>query len=568
LSFFSLDDAINALRREDELVEVEALVDPELELAEIHRRVVKEKGPALLFKKVKNSCFPVVTNLFGSEKRLEILFKDAFDRIERISSFLEKPSLKGAWQGFSPLLFTQKNSSFFTECTLNQLPFIKCWPDDGGFFLTLPLIYTQSLKSGKENLGMYRVQRHSTNECGLHFQIGKGGGFHFFEAEEMHQDLPVAIFLGGPPALILSAIMPLPENVSELLFASLIHGKRFEKNLIKHSPLPLLSCCDVALLGSATYGARRVEGPFGDHLGYLDPAKPNPIFQCEKILAKKNAVIPATVVGKPLQEDAYIGSLIQKLIRPFLSLVMPNLAEVYAYPEAGFHSVAAIRIKERYEKEALQLALRVLGEGQLSLSKILFVTDAALPLDNFASLLAALLSRMRAEEDIIVLPSTSNDTLDMTGPKQNSGSKALFFGIGPERRALPSHFSSPLPPYLKSAEVFCPGCLVLSPSRDSSPHSIVEHSSFNDWPLLILVDDAQSVASSQLEFLWTVFTRFEPGADMYAKETKIRRNGVSFSFPILFDARMKPSYSTMLQPSRQTVELVDSRWHEYFPKAH
>lgn len=571
--FPTLHDALVALRRENELIEVEALVNPELELAEIHRRIIQNDGPAILFKNVKGSSFPVVTNLFGSKRRIDILFGNLHFHLEQLLSILEKPSLRALWacrKRLFPLLFHGKKKcrqhSFHTSCTLNQIPFLKCWPDDGGDFLTFPLVYTQSPTTQKENLGMYRVQRHSAHTCGLHFQIGKGGGFHFSEAEQRDQDLPTTIFLGAPPALILSAIFPLPENVSELLFASLLLGKRLPYALSNKSPLPLFSSCDIAILGRAKAHRRHIEGPFGDHLGYLDPAKPYPLFQCDTILAKKNAVVPATIVGKPLQEDAFIGSFIQTLTRPILSLLMPNLLDLHAYPEAGFHSVAAIRIKERYEKEALQLALRVLGEGQLSLTKILFVVDGPISLSNFPSVLSSLLARIRSEEDIIILPSTSNDTLDMTGPKQNHGSKALFFGLGPERRHLPTTFSAPCPSFIRNATVFCPGCLVLDCiDPQIHPDRITQEKSFAEWPLLILVDDARVTASSQLEFLWSVFTRFEPASDIFATQTKISRNSLHFSLPLLIDARMKSSYSSMLQPSSETVSLVDKRWHEYFP---
>ena len=581
----SLHEFVQLLYEHGELVEIQSPVDPELELAEIHRRILLQSGPALLFKNVKGSNFPVVTNLFSSKKRLQIALGDDYEDV--IGSLIQTllkgiPSTIGSlWESRTILQSLFKigtkevkkapvASNRFTPAQLSKIPFIKCWPDDGGSFLTLPLVYTESPTGKGCNLGMYRIQRFDETTTGLHWQIAKGGGYHFYESEKRNQDLPVTIFLGGSPALILSTIAPLPENVSELLLASLLQRSKIDLYRPEGSSLPLIAECDAALVGYAKAHERRLEGPFGDHYGYQNPALPFPVFHCTQVYHRSDAIIPATVVGQPLQEDAWIGQYLQKLFMPVIRLCIPNLQDLYTYPETGFHPLAAARITERYEKEALSTSLRLLGEGQLALTKILLVTDKEVPLDNIRVLLPTVLERLRPEEDIHVFAYTALDTLDMTGPSPNRGSKALFIATGEACRTLSQHVSSPLPRGIVHAIPYTPGCLVIDGFEYATlpdPSELLECEEIGEWPLIILVDDAKLCTSSDKEFLWQAFTRFEPGRDLYAKDKCIRRNGVSFTFPILIDARVKPSYPLPLLPDPETIDLVDSRWHEYFPQA-
>ena len=569
----SLSEFLRLLQDLGELSEINVPVSPHLELAEIHRRIVAESGPALLFNNVVGSRFPVATNLFSSKKRLAIALGEDYEEAigSLIRSVEEGFSLTSLWRHRSLFKIGTKQTAkapitdHRLEPKLSQIPFITCWPGDGGAFLTLPLVYTESPSGKGPNLGMYRIQRFDETTAGLHWQIAKGGGHHFSESEALGQDLPVTIFLGGSPALILSAIAPLPENVSELLLASFLQGSKIGLHRPAREALPLIAECDAALVGYARARERRLEGPFGDHYGYQNPALPFPVFHCQKIYHRSNAIIPATVVGRPLQEDAWIGQYLQKLFLPVLRLAVPALKDLHTYPETGFHPLAAARIVERYEKEALSTAFRLLGEGQLALTKIMLITDQPVPLDNIRALLPAILERLRPAEDIHVFAYTALDTLDMTGPAPNRGSKALFIATGEARRKLPQTVSS-VPRGVKHAIPFAPGCLVIdgfSYQDLPDPSPLIE--GLPQWPLIILVDDAPLCTSSDQEFLWQAFTRFEPGQDLYAKDKAIRRNGVSFSFPLLIDARTKPTYSQPLVADGATVDLVDSRWYDYFP---
>lgn len=568
-AFLDLASFVTKLDQEGELQHIHAEVDPNLEIAEIHRRVVSQRGKALFFHKVKGSRFPVVTNLFGSDKRVDLAFGSRAEQVVKTLVDLATgpipPTISTLWQKRKSLksLFQLglKKSRSAPVCDyvidppdLEQLPFLKLWPDDGGHFITLPLVYTQMGNSC--NLGMYRIQRFDKQTTGLHFQIGKGGGFHLAQAEAENRPLDVTIFIGGPPALIVAAIAPLPENVPELILASLLQGKKLEMTAVDGHPHKLVSRAEFALVGQAKPHERRPEGPFGDHFGYYSLTHDFPVFHCNKIYHRKNAIYPATVVGKPIQEDLYIGNYLQKLFSPLFPLVMPQVKALHTFAETGFHPLAAACVKERYEKESLAAAFRILGEGQLSLTKFLIVTDQNIDLTNIKLLLETVLSRFSPDSGFFIFSKTSNDTLDYTGPKLNHGSKAVLLGVGREKRKLPKEFAGPGIP-------FCAGCLVIDGAVEDV-EALAKRDDLSQWPLVILVDDAKKCCESPLEFLWTVFTRFDPASDIYAKAVEVKRNQLSYALPLVIDARMKPHYPPEVAADEATQALVDSRWDSYF----
>lgn len=566
---------IKVLRQHDEIVDIYEEVDPHLEIAEIHRRVIETQGPALLFHRVKNSSFPVVTNLFGTEKRVSLAFpNNPHELVENLVQVTKDLSLANLWRNRSSLksllkMGTKKrtrspiNECQMKEVDLEKLPLLKTWPLDGGPFITLPLVYTES----PPNLGMYRIQRYNKKETGLHFQIGKGGGFHYFAAEKKGEALPVNIFVGGPPALILSAITPLPENVSEFLIASLLQGKKLDVTKNPYNSYPLISECEFALVGHAKPHRRASEGPFGDHYGYYSWIHDFPVFECEAIFHRKDAIYPATIVGKPYQEDYFIGNFLQTLLSPLFPLVMPGVKALWSYGETGFHSLAAAVVQERYFRESMQSAFRILGEGQLSFSKFLLLTDQNVELKNFKKTLKTVLERFQPETDLFIFSNLSLDTLDYTGPELNKGSRGVMLGVGDKKRDLPETFTGHKPTIVKTLAPFCPGCLVLEvpPFTEFSDFaSLLSHKDFEKWPLLILVDDLQKTLASDCAFLWTVFTRFEPAADIHAHIAKIHRHHPVYTGPLLIDARMKPSYPPELIPDPDTISLVTKKWPLYF----
>ncbi|HXM36139.1 MAG TPA: UbiD family decarboxylase [Pyrinomonadaceae bacterium] len=580
----SLRTFLDLLSRENEIVAIRAEVDPYLELAEIHRRVIERGGPALLFERVKGSRYPVVTNLFGTERRISLSFGPKPEALVRelvhVAEALLPPRPAELWQHRQLALDFLKLGTRNTARTpvtqvldrparLDQLPVLTTWQEDGGPFITLPLVYTENPTTGKHNLGIYRLQVHDAQSTGLHWQIQKGGGFHYREAESLGQSLPVTVFLGGPPALILAAIAPLPEDVPELVLASLLAG---EKIRMTKNPLGgahrLAAEAEFALVGYAPPHERKPEGPFGDHYGYYSLQHDYPVFHVDAVFHRRDAIYPATVVGKPRQEDFFIGDYLQQLLSPLFPLVMPGVRDLWTYGETGFHSLCAAVVRERYAREALVSGFRILGEGQLSLTKFLILTDTPRDLKEFASLLEHVLARVRWETDLFIFANVSMDTLDYTSGKVNEGSKAIMLGLGEAVRELPHEFRGELPPGVSRAEVFCGGCLVLQGASYSAdpeqPARLARERAFEDWPLVVLHDDAK-VARSTTDFLWATWTRFEPAADIYAAATKVIRHHLAFSGPIVIDARRKSGFPEELIVRDDIRELVDRRWQEYFP---
>ncbi|MGI6119128.1 MAG: UbiD family decarboxylase [Desulfosporosinus sp.] len=581
----NLRNFIDTLRREKEITEIDVIVDPYLELAEIHRRVIEEEGPALLFKRVKGSDFPVVTNLFGTRRRVDLAVgPKPEETVQRAVSALNRllpPKPSVLWQERDWLLsltkigfkYVQKKYAPVLEIQersvdLTRLPVLTSWPEDGGPFITLPLVYTEHPVTGEPNLGMYRIQIHSPNQTGMHWQIHKGGGFHYYEAEQLGQALPTTLFLGGPPALILSAIAPLPEMLSELILTSFLMGEKLSRVTVPNHPHALIAEAEFAICGTVPVKVRKPEGPFGDHYGYYSLTHDFPVFNVQTLYHRRDAIYPATIVGKPRQEDYFIGEYLQSLLSPMFPVVMPGVKALWTYAETGFHALAAAVVRESYHREALDNAFRILGEGQLTLTKFLILTDVRLNLQDFKTLLETVLMRFEPESDLLILPETSMDTLDYTGRHINHGSKAIMLGLGIPKRELPRYIEGGNLPGIKGIKPFCAGCLLLEASvfnkypelaSDLLPH--LQFEPFKNWPLMILVDDLD-LALKPNGFLWQIFTRFNPADDIYAT-TDIHKHRLVYHGPILIDARMKPGYPGEVIPDETTVNLVNQRWKEY-----
>jgi UbiD family decarboxylase len=586
VSFPDLRAFLDQLRRDGNLVTVESPVDPYLEVAEIHRRVVAGGGPALLFTNVKGSDFRLVTNLFGTARRAEMAFGDRplrlIRRLVELVETLMPPTPAKLWGardvGLELLKVGTRRASSgpITEVVthdvrLDRLPALTCWPEDGGPFVTLPLVYTTHPDRPGHNLGMYRMQVYDARTTGMHWQIGKGGGYHYAVAEGRGQKLPATVFLGGPPALILSAVAPLPENVPELMLASLIAGERLPQ-VHGQGPHPLIASAEFALIGDVPPRTRKPEGPFGDHYGYYSLQHDYPVFEVRRIARRSDAIYPATVVGKPRQEDFFIGDLLQELLSPLFPVVMPAVEQLWSYGETGYHSLAAAIVKQRYRREAMASAFRILGEGQLSLSKFLLVTDQHVDVRNFRATLEHILARTRPETDLYVFSNLAMDTLDYTGPTVNEGSKGVWMGLGDPIRDLPRQFTaSELPAGVTDVRMFCGGCLVVGAPSYQDERDVVARiaaaPAFASWPLVIVSDEPERATRSDMNFLWTTFTRFEPAADIHAADRRIIRNHIAYTAPVVIDARMKPWYPKELSCREDIAALVGRRWREYFPSA-
>ncbi len=576
---------LTLLQREGELLTIDEEVSPHLEIAEIHRRVIAKGGPALLFTKVTGSNFPVVTNLFGTNRRLELAFgrrPQQFVRdLVQLTETLMPLKMETLWkhrhlftEGMKIGLKTRCAGAILENCQsparLSSLPMLTSWHSDGGPFVTLPLVYTEHPDGRGHNLGMYRIQQHDDTTTGIHWQIHKGGGYHYHEAEKLNQPLPLTLYIGGPPALMLSAIAPLPEDIPELMLTSLLMGKKLEMVTDPRGGHRLVASAEFAIKGQVPPHLRRPEGPFGDHYGYNSLQHDYPVFQVSHLYHRHKAIYPATVVGRPRQEDYFIGDFLQELLSPLFPLVMKGVLDLKTFGETGFHCLAAARVHNRYPREAFACGLRILGEGQLSLTKFLILTDGNLDITDFRQLWVHVLERIQWDRDLFIFANVSQDTLDYTGPSVNKGSKAMMMGLGKEKiRDLPGLFSGTLPPDCTRPVVFMPGTLVVEGSAyQQSPELATLLSQWEGlagWPVIILVDNSQEATCSMQEFLWTLFTRFEPAADIHGAAVTMRRFHVGLTPPIVFDCRMKPWYTDVLEVDEATRIQVDKRIHTLLP---
>jgi 3-polyprenyl-4-hydroxybenzoate decarboxylase len=416
---------------------------------------------------------------------------------------------------------------------------------------------------------MYRIQRYDKRSTGIHWQIGKGGGFHYHEAEALGRELPVSIFLGGPPAMILAAIAPLPEDVPELVLASVLAGKRIETAA---NPVAgghrLIAEAEFAITGSVAPVERRPEGPFGDHYGYYSLVHDYPVFRASAVYHRRDAIYPATVVGKPRQEDFFIGDYLQELLSPLFPLVMPAVRDLWSYGETGFHSLAAAVVRERYGREALSAGFRILGEGQLALTKFLILTDRSQDLRDFPKVLESVLERVDWTSDFFIFDRTSFDTLDYASGKINHGSKAMLVGVGEPKRELKREFRGSLPRGVRDSYVVCGGCIALGTDPYASDNGLAERiaadDAFREFQMIVLLDDVALTRSPE-KFLWATWTRFNPSTDVRARRTEVKNNHICYEAPIVVDARMKPWYPKEVEVRDDVRELVDRRWREYFP---
>ncbi len=578
----STREFVTLLKEKGELKVIDDVIDPHLELAELHKEVVHRKGPALLFTNVKGCRFPVATNLYGSHRRIDLAFGQTPIEVVKLAQELAhqlppKPSF--LWNRRHLLkkflnIGTKKTQhaplleSFIPQADASQLPQIKCHEHDGGAFITLPLVHSQGLTHKKPNLGMYRIQLFDKKTVGLHFQIHRGIGFHYHEYESQNQSMPVHIYVGGPPALTLSAIAPLPEDVPEFIFASLVLNKKLKMTSApQYSPLPFVSDADFCVVGDCPPHERRPEGPFGDHYGYYSLQHDYPFVNVKHIFHRKDAIYPATIVGRPPQEDHFLACYLQDLLKPMIELVMPQVTSVWAFEESGVHSLAGAVVKNRYRREALTTALRILGEGQLSLSKVLLVTDQNINVRDLKSLLTTILERTEFASDLFILSHISQDTLDYTTKTINYGSKMIWLGLGEKKRELPENYSGEYPAFIQEICVFCPGVLAVKTfsyaEEQDIKNKIAELDTFKNWPLIVILDSPKEACQSSEDFMWHVFTRFEPARDITAQEVAFKDFHAELTPPVVIDCRKKSWYPDEVTSHAPSYEKIKPLLNKY-----
>ena len=583
MGYRSTRECVDALEKNGQLLRITEEVDPHLEMAEIQRRIYQEGGPAVLFEKVKGCAFPCVSNLFGTPDRARLIFADTYDQVSTLvaskadpMALLKNPA-KALRAGLSaihalPQKVSAKNAPVF-ECRakLSDLPPITSWPDDGGPFITLPQVYSEHPdhpgKPLKSNLGMYRIQLSGNEfipdeEVGLHYQIHRGIGVH----QKLHQDsdkpFRVAIFIGGPPAMSFSAVMPLPEGMPEVAFAGLLAGRRFRYT--RYKDWTVSSEADFCIIGTMKEELKR-EGPFGAHLGYYSLDHLFPCLDVEEVFHRKDAIWPFTVVGRPPQEDTTFGEVIHDMTGAVIPTEIPGLRAVNAVDAAGVHPLLLAIGQERYTpymktirpSELLTIANAILGKGQLSLAKYLFIVNEAdapdLDIHDIPAFFEHLFARIRWERDLHFQTETNIDTLDYSGSGINHGSKVVFACSGESVRTLGTK-----KPELDGS-VVAPGILAITSTFEPETVALELDGlvSADEFPLIILCDDPEFIAADFNNFLWVTFTRSNPSHDIHGVGASQKFKHWGCAGPLIIDARLKPHHAPPLIEDPEVTAKVD-----------
>ncbi|MDG2180722.1 MAG: UbiD family decarboxylase [Mariniblastus sp.] len=600
MGYRNLTDCVNDLEQSGNLIRVNEEVDANLEAAEIHRRVYQSGGPAILFDNVKGCEFPMVSNLFGTLERAKYIFRDAFENVQRAIQLKVDPGealrqpLKYWRAPFVALQMRPKavRTGPVMKCqtSLSSLPQLKSWPDDGGAFVTLPQVYSEDVRSPglmKSNLGMYRVQISGNQfaadrEVGMHYQIHRGIGVQHKAAMDAGKPFHVNVFVGGNPAMTVAAVMPLPEGMSELTFAGALAGHRIQ--MVKQTnAAAIYAQADFCISGTIDPQRQLPEGPFGDHLGYYSLTHDFPVLNVKSVYHRKGAIWPFTVVGRPPQEDTVFGELIHELTGPVIPTVLPGIKAVNAVDASGVHPLLLAIGSERYvpyrptdrPQELLTQANAVLGQGQMSLAKYLWIIDEAcdpeLDIDDIETFFLRMLERVDWKRDLHFQTKTTIDTLDYSGSGLNQGSKVVIAAVGPRVRELPKEIPSSLslPDGFRNPQVCIPGVLAISaPKSSSGDRDDMIRRSFCDafsadspisrFPLVLLVDDSEFTARSLNNFLWTVFTRSNPAVDIDGIDASIQDKHWGCGGSLVIDARVKSHHAPPLIENPEISKRVDA----------
>lgn len=601
MGYRNLQECVADLQQRGMLLRIEAPLDPNLEIGALQRRVYQAGGPALLFTNAQGCRFPLLGNLFGTLERTRFIFRDTLDDIRRLvelkinpfSAFKHPFDLIKAPVAASHLLPVVTSKAPVMECstTLSGLPQIVSWPNDGGAFLTLPQVYSESLAHpglSKSNLGMYRIQisgnsYQADKQAGLHYQIHRGIGAHHAEAIARGDLLRVNVFLGGAPAMTVAAVMPLPEGMPELSFAGLLAGHRIPMTKVP-GHLPLSSEADFCISGVVHTSKTLPEGPFGDHLGYYSLTHEFPYIEVDAVYHRRDAIFPFTTVGRPPQEDTSFGAFIHELTGPLIPTVVSGVKEVHAVDAAGVHPLLLAIASERYvpysairqPQELLTVANAILGQGQLSLAKYLLIAaqeDApALHTHDIAVFLKHVLERADWRTNLHFQTATTVDTLDYSGTGLNEGSKVVIAAAGPVRNKLATEQPAALelPPGFGPAAVCLPGILAIQgppsaqsrgegdPLLDEFCSFYRERDTFGAFPLVVICDDSRFAAANLNNFLWVTFTRSNPSTDIYGIRPETRGRHWGCSGALVIDARIKPFHAPPLVDDPAVERKIDA----------
>lgn len=588
MPFTDMQDFIRVLESRGLLKRITAEVDPELEITEIAIRMVREEGPALLFENVKGARFPLVINLLATMQRIEIgLCRHPQQIGEELIHTLEDinpPSISALWRNRSAAmnlmnvrprkpLRSSAQQIIETDPDLLSMPILKCWPHDGGKFITLPLVRSRDPRTGTHNMGIYRMQVYDHATTGMHMQIQKGGAFHHHDAEQQNQPLEMAVALGGDPALMLSAVIPLPEGIDEAGFAGVMRRKRTPMTRAKTVNVQVPANAEFILEGTLNPHERRLEGPFGDHFGHYSDANQFPVFHINAISRKSKPIYPATVVGKPPQEDRYLGDAAQMATKPLIRLMRKEVHDLWAYYESGFHNLLVVSVDGRYTREHIKTALGILGEGQLSLTKALILVNTRVDPRNPSQVAEAVSRNFKPQSDFHLISRTAQDTLDFTGETFQHGSKMIIdatgFGHPPDQiqqhtlKIDPQNISQ----HVIQHRIIAENILILK-MQPNTIHTrenlerIIRHDGMKDMKIVVAVSNDVNI-NDNVELIWGIFTRFDCARDVtFSKQTF---NGITpiYSGVMGINATWKEGYPEPLEMPPEIIRKVDQRWQEY-----
>lgn len=600
MSYSSLEACLTDLERTGQLVRIKEEVDPHLEMAAIHLRVYAAGGPALLFENVKGSRFRTASNIFGTLERSRFIFRDSLEKVQRLIDLKNDPMqalrhpIENASMAFAamkalPLRNPSSKPVMFQQIRIDEIPQIRHWPMDGGAFVTLPQVYSEDIdRPGimHANLGMYRIQlsgnQYAMNkEIGLHYQLHRGIGVHQTKANRKGQPLKVSVFVGGPPSHTVSAVMPLPEGISEMTFAGVLGGRRFR--YAYDDGFCISTDADFVITGEVFPGENKPEGPFGDHLGYYSLTHDFPLMRVHKVYARKNAIWPFTVVGRPPQEDTSFGALIHEMTGSAIPKEIPGVKEVHAVDAAGVHPLLLAVGSERYTPyaptkqpaELLTIANHILGTGQLSLAKFLFITaddEQKVTTHHIEHYFRYVLERIHLDRDVHFHTHTTIDTLDYSGTGLNTGSKVVFAAYGAPIRELATEIPEALRaiPGVQNMKMVMPGVAAIQ----TRPYTTAENAAkeIGTWdsalqpstsnlqpvPLIIWCDDADFTAATLNNFLWVSFTRSNPSHDIHGIGAFQQNKHWGCTGPLIIDARKKPHHAPALEPDPAVEKRIDT----------
>lgn len=597
MSYKSLNDCVKDLEKHGKLLRIKSEVDPNLEMAEIHRRIFDAKGPAIFYENVKGSPFPALSNLYGTKERTRFLFRHTLANVQKVIELKIDPIqlLKNPgkyWKApFTALTGLPKKARFskpilFGETKISQLPQVKSWGMDGGAFVTLPQVFSMGPNSNdimKSNLGMYRIQLSGNDyqmdkEVGLHYQLHRGIGVHHKAYNNSDEPFRVSVFVGGPPSNAFSAIMPLPENLSELTFAGLLNGRRFR--YFQQDGYTLSADADFCITGTVVKNKKMPEGPFGDHLGYYSLKHDFPVLEVDKVYHRKDAIWHFTVVGRPPAEDSNFGYLIHELVKELAPQEFPGLKDINAVDAAGVHplllaigSERYMPFRERRPEEILTIANHLLGKGQTTLAKYLFIADHSddprLDTHNIEHYFNHVLERVDWTRDLHFQTKTTIDTLDYSGDGWNAGSKVVVACCGDKKRSLeanlPENFDLPIgfskPKFVQKGIL----AIQAQPYTDHEAgqkairqlETYLEPYDMEHIPMILVVDDSDFVTQTLNNFVWVTFTRSNPSHDIHGVHSFVEHKHWGCKGSLILDARIKPHHAPPLIVDEKVKLKVD-----------